>query len=211
MNLKARLQLASGETVLITAEQVMVGRGLADTPEAAAIDLSAEQEKATVSRIHAQITRVGDHFEIEDLRSSNQTQLNQEILEPRRRYRLSHGDVIEFGKVRCVFNLVGDEAKYYQGPVSNIRVYHNQGGHRNIIAIGAQGLLNHNAPHPAAKISPQRGGGSLESREEGAIRQGKATIPSVTSYSWSRRKPPDVNLIILLVDARRPCSVSYGL
>ena len=105
MDLKPRLQLASGDTILITAEQVMVGRGLSETPEAAAIDLSAEQEKATVSRIHAQITRVDDHFEIEDRNSSNQTRLNQEILVSRRRYRLSHGDVIEFGKVRCIFNL----------------------------------------------------------------------------------------------------------
>lgn len=173
MHLKARLQLASGETVLITAEQVLVGRGLADTPEAAAIDLSAEQEKATVSRIHAQMTRVGDHFEIEDRNSSNQTRLNQEILEPRRRYRLSHGDVLEFGKVRCVFNLVGDEAKYYQGPVSNIRVYHNQGGRRNLIAIGAQGLLNHNAPHPAVLQVPDLmdpANGALSPIQPGIVR-----------------------------------------
>ena len=154
MDLKARLQLASGETVLITTEQVIVGRGLSDTPEAAAIDLSAEQEKATVSRIHAQITRVDEHFELEDRNSSNQTRLNQEILAPRRRYRLSHGDVIEFGKVRCVFSLAGDEPQIYQGAVSNIRVYHNQGGNRNLIAIGVQGQLNHNPHHPAALQVP---------------------------------------------------------
>lgn len=101
--LRAQVQLPSGLTIPIQTEEVIVGRGVAPADETAAIDLSSEQEKATVSRIHAQITRVDDHYEIEDRHSSNQTRLNNEILVPRLRYRLRNGDIIVFGKVRCVY------------------------------------------------------------------------------------------------------------
>jgi dUTPase len=47
--------------------------GIVKTEEAAGIDLSAEQDKGTVSRIHVMIARTGNHFEIEDLNSANGT------------------------------------------------------------------------------------------------------------------------------------------
>lgn len=99
------LQLPSGRTVTILTKQVIVGRGITDTAEAAAIDFSAEQEKATVSRMHAQLMRVGDRVEIEDLNSANGTLLNDQKLFPGQYYPLHNGDVIAFGRVRCVFKL----------------------------------------------------------------------------------------------------------
>lgn len=97
------LRLPSGRTIPIVADRAEIGRGITNTEDAAAIDLTGEPDKATVSRIHALITRAGARFEIEDLRSANGTVLNGQKLIPGQPYPLQPGDVVEFGKVRCVF------------------------------------------------------------------------------------------------------------
>ncbi|MGH2485674.1 MAG: FHA domain-containing protein, partial [Ktedonobacterales bacterium] len=102
-NATGLLRLPSGKTVPIAADRAEIGRGITNTEEAAAIDLTGEQYNETVSRIHALITHAGGRFEIEDLRSANGTVLNGQKLIPGQRYPLQNGDMVEFGKVRSVF------------------------------------------------------------------------------------------------------------
>jgi tetratricopeptide (TPR) repeat protein len=97
--------LPSGRRVALIGPEAMVGRGALVGPDAVDVDLTSEAEKNTVSRRHACIRRTPDGFEIEDLGSANQTLLNHEPLQPGRSYRLHHGDIVEFGNVRCAFTI----------------------------------------------------------------------------------------------------------
>jgi hypothetical protein len=102
--LSGMLTLPSGGGVALSAAQeTLIGRGPASGPDAVDVDLSNEPERATVSRRHAKIVRAASGFEVEDLNSANQTRLNGEPLTPGQRAALRSGDVLEFGKVRCVF------------------------------------------------------------------------------------------------------------
>lgn len=97
--------LPSGRKVPIVGEEAIVGRGNPDGTDPVEIDVTTEIESSTVSRRHARITRAGAGFEVEDLNSANQTFLNNEPLSPGRKYALHKGDVVEFGKVKCVFSI----------------------------------------------------------------------------------------------------------
>jgi hypothetical protein len=97
--------LPSGRKVPIVGEEAVVGRGNPDGTDPVEVDMTTEIESSTVSRRHARITRAGAGFEIEDLNSANSTTLNNEPLSPGRKYALHKGDVIEFGKVKCVFSI----------------------------------------------------------------------------------------------------------
>ena len=97
--------LPSGRQVSFMSQEAVVGRSNPDGSQSVEVDMTAEPERATVSRRHARITRTGADFELEDLNSANQTKLNQQPLAPGRRYPLRHGDVVEFGKVRCTFTV----------------------------------------------------------------------------------------------------------
>ncbi len=101
--LSGALVLPSGRSVALAAQEILIGRGPATGPDAVDVDLSNEPERATVSRRHAKIVRGASGFEVEDLNSANQTRLNSEPLTPGRRASLRRGDVLEFGKVRCIF------------------------------------------------------------------------------------------------------------
>ncbi|HEY7122932.1 MAG TPA: FHA domain-containing protein [Ktedonobacterales bacterium] len=101
--LSGTLTLPSGRNVTLTGQETVIGRGPASGPDAVDVDLSNEPERASVSRRHAKIVRGASGFEVEDLNSANQTRLNSEPLTPGRRASLRGGDVLEFGKVRCVF------------------------------------------------------------------------------------------------------------
>src|SRR6516225_5891022 len=64
-----------GEQLELTGEQFVIGR---DPPQCnLVIPTNA------VSRVHAQISRVGDKFYIEDMQSRNKTYLNNEAVEKR--------------------------------------------------------------------------------------------------------------------------------
>ena len=99
------LTLPSGRTAALTNREAIIGRGPASGPDAVAVDLSDEPERTTVSRRHAKIVRAGAGFALEDLNSANLTRLNGEQVAPGRPAPLKSGDVIEFGKVRCVFRV----------------------------------------------------------------------------------------------------------
>jgi hypothetical protein len=102
-SLAGMLTLPSGRSVALAAQETLIGRGPTSGPDAVDVDLSNESERTTVSRRHAKIVRGASGFEVEDLNSANQTKLNGELLTPGRRASLRGGDVLEFGKVRCVF------------------------------------------------------------------------------------------------------------
>jgi hypothetical protein len=97
--------LPSGRQVSLVAQEAVVGRGNPDGSQQVEVDMTAEPERATVSRRHARITRTGTEFELEDLNSANQTKLNNQPLVPGRRYPLRNGDVVDFGKARCTFHI----------------------------------------------------------------------------------------------------------
>jgi pSer/pThr/pTyr-binding forkhead associated (FHA) protein len=97
--------LPSGRKVPIVGEEAIVGRGNPDGTDPVEIDMTTELESGSVSRRHARITRAGAGFEVEDLESVNTTMLNNEPLTPGRKYGLHKGDVVEFGKVRCIFSI----------------------------------------------------------------------------------------------------------
>ncbi len=59
----------------------------------------------SISREHAQIDRIGDHYSVVDLGSSNGTTLNGKAV--RSRQPLQPGDIVQFGNLRFVF-LPGD-------------------------------------------------------------------------------------------------------
>lgn len=59
----------------------------------------------SISRQHAQIDRIGDHYSVVDLGSSNGTLLNGKAI--RNRQPLQSGDIVQFGNLRFVF-LPGD-------------------------------------------------------------------------------------------------------
>jgi pSer/pThr/pTyr-binding forkhead associated (FHA) protein len=99
--------LPSGRRVPVVTQEAIVGRGNPDGTDPVEVDMTTEAESSTVSRRHARITRANGGFEIEDLNSANQTLLNNEQLEPGRRYALRKGDVVEFGKVKCTFSVQG--------------------------------------------------------------------------------------------------------
>lgn len=99
------LTLPSGRQVSLLAQEAVVGRSNPDGSQQVEVDMTAEPERATVSRRHARITRAGADFELEDLNSANQTKLNNQPLAPGRRYPLRNGDVVEFGRVRCTFHM----------------------------------------------------------------------------------------------------------
>ncbi len=55
----------------------------------------------SISRQHAQIDRIGDHYSVVDLGSSNGTQLNGKAV--RSRQPMQSGDIVQFGNLRFVF------------------------------------------------------------------------------------------------------------
>lgn len=71
------------------------------------IDLTSVDPGMTVSRQHARIRFEKTFFYIEDLKSRNKTRLGELTLTPLKAELLRHGDVLQFGSVRLVFNVPG--------------------------------------------------------------------------------------------------------
>lgn len=66
-------------------------------------DLGPHDPHGYVSRQHARIERAGDHFAIEDLKSSNGTAVNSRRLAPGAAVRLRQGDLIRLGQIELRF------------------------------------------------------------------------------------------------------------
>jgi serine/threonine protein kinase len=71
------------------------------------VDLTSIDPGMTVSRQHARIRFEKTFFSIEDLKSHNKTRLGELTLTPLKTELLRHGDVLQFGSVRVVFEVAG--------------------------------------------------------------------------------------------------------
>jgi serine/threonine protein kinase len=71
------------------------------------VDLTSIDPGMTVSRQHARIRFEKTFFSIEDLKSRNKTRLGELTLTPLKTELLRHGDVLQFGSVRVVFEVAG--------------------------------------------------------------------------------------------------------
>lgn len=60
-------------------------------------------ENPSVSRMHARITKDGNHYYLEDLNSTNGTFKNGLRLQPYEKKKLESGDEVKFGKVLLIF------------------------------------------------------------------------------------------------------------
>ncbi len=91
----------------IVKKNVIVGRTDPKRGLSPDIDLTAIDQKMTVSRQHARIRYEETFFYIEDLKSRNKTRLGELTLAPLKPELLQHGDVIHCGSVRLVFKVPG--------------------------------------------------------------------------------------------------------
>lgn len=91
----------------ITRKDVIVGRADPKRGLSPDIDLTAIDQKMTVSRQHVRIRYEETFFYIEDLKSRNKTRLGELTLVPLKPELLQHGDVVHCGSVRLVFRLPG--------------------------------------------------------------------------------------------------------
>lgn len=67
------------------------------------INLYDMPESSTVSRMHAVIERTQDGYTLTDLKSTNLTRINGQILTSNMSTPFEEGNTLEFGKVNCTF------------------------------------------------------------------------------------------------------------
>jgi len=91
----------------ITRKNVIVGRTDPKRGISPDIDLTAIDQKMTVSRQHVRIRYEETFFYIEDLKSRNKTRLGELTLVPLEPELLQHGDVVHCGSVQLVFRVPG--------------------------------------------------------------------------------------------------------
>ncbi len=103
-----RLEVAKSEIVfdLTGKDEVLIGRTDLTEDHQPDVDLGViGNEQLGVSRRHAVIRRVGNHFTVEDLQSINHTFLNKQRLEPYVPTTLRSGDELRLGRVTLRFRI----------------------------------------------------------------------------------------------------------
>ena len=91
----------------ITKKNVIVGRMDPKRGLSPDVDLTAVDQRMTVSRQHVRIRYEETFFYIEDLKSRNKTRLGELTLVPLKPELLQHGDIVQCGSVRLVFRVPG--------------------------------------------------------------------------------------------------------
>ncbi len=91
----------------ISRRNVIVGRMDPKRGVSPDIDLTAIDQRMTVSRQHVRIRYEETFFYVEDLKSRNKTRLGELTLIPLKPELLQHGDILQFGSVRLVFRVPG--------------------------------------------------------------------------------------------------------
>jgi FHA domain len=91
----------------IAKKNVIVGRIDPKRGLSPDVDLTAIDQRMTVSRQHVRIRYEETFFYIEDLKSRNKTRLGELTLVPLKPELLQHGDIIQCGSVRLVFKVPG--------------------------------------------------------------------------------------------------------
>ena len=84
-----------------SSEGVVLGR----EPPAGGLRLPDNRARALISREHARFKLRGDHFQVEDARSSNGTFLNGEKLTPHEPRPLRTGDKIRFADLEFTVDI----------------------------------------------------------------------------------------------------------
>jgi pSer/pThr/pTyr-binding forkhead associated (FHA) protein len=103
--LPGRLEVLEGDD----AREIRLFRGWDDVPEvtigrsAGSDHRHVQLRSLTVSRAHARLRFEGERWRILNLSDTNPTLVNGEVLEPRERRQLAHGDRIELGAVALRF------------------------------------------------------------------------------------------------------------
>jgi hypothetical protein len=95
-----RLVLQSTGSIFRLSDAAVIGR---EDP-ALQIDLDGYPDGKFISHRHAQITKIGDQFYVEDLGSSNHTWVNDIRLSQGQAEPLKDGDVIRLGKIELAFH-----------------------------------------------------------------------------------------------------------
>jgi FHA domain/Double zinc ribbon len=99
------LVAADGQQVILTGSQMTIGRVAPETAENKPdINLYAWPDSGTVSRLHATIDYTNNQYMLTDLKSTNRTLINDQILAPDVPKALTDGDNIHFGKVIATFH-----------------------------------------------------------------------------------------------------------
>ena len=98
----AKLVVAEGKSNLpvlaLTQEKTSIGR----RP-----DNDLVLDSAYVSKLHGQVTRQGNQFYLEDLKSTGGIRLNNLQLEPGEKHLLHHGDTIQIVRHILIFSQTG--------------------------------------------------------------------------------------------------------
>lgn len=103
--LPGRLEVVEGDET----REIRLFRGWDDVPEITLGRASGTDHRhvqlhsLTVSRAHARLRFEGERWRILNLSETNPTLVNGEVLEPRERRQLAHGDRIELGEVALRF------------------------------------------------------------------------------------------------------------
>ncbi|HJT56169.1 MAG TPA: zinc-ribbon domain-containing protein [Ktedonobacteraceae bacterium] len=98
------LVFANEQRVELNGSRLTVGRANPDTGDVKPdINLYDVPESSTVSRMHAVIERTMDGYTLTDLKSTNLTRINGQILAPNTPTPFEDGSTLEFGKVSCTF------------------------------------------------------------------------------------------------------------
>lgn len=99
---------ASGAVFPLRKQNALIGRvdrasGVAESVLGVDLTRLDEHDSPSVSRRHAQILYRQDSYQLQDLKSTNGTQVNGTVLGPGSRVALRHGDRVGFGDVQLVF------------------------------------------------------------------------------------------------------------
>ncbi|MBN1935126.1 MAG: FHA domain-containing protein [Anaerolineae bacterium] len=112
----------NGHRILLPEDgELVLGRFDPDSEEKPDIDLSAEDQAAWgISRRHLRVIGWRGQYEIEDLGSSNGTQVNEEVVEPHTRKGIQVGDEIRLGG--CIFYL-GHPPLIWRTPITDLQPF----------------------------------------------------------------------------------------
>ena len=103
---KARLTLLpTGQVVMMTGNQAIIGRSDPHRQIYPEVDLSALDTDRMVSRRQARVLQHDGRFFVEDLRALNVTRLNGMPLQPNEERELKDGDIVRAGNIELRFNV----------------------------------------------------------------------------------------------------------
>ncbi len=108
-NRSAKLIVTEDNSIyeLSAEKEIIIGRTDTQSQSYPDLDLTLHHgDDGGVSRIHARVWRESGEYYIEDQRSTNNTYVNNQRLEPFHPTALRNGDIIRLGKVELIFEYI---------------------------------------------------------------------------------------------------------